>query len=214
MAVPVSGTGQARIRQEPAEGIPLQLASDSQLVVQAHFIARLSESGEHLGVRKSAFSVSYAGAHGEPLFRYEYDESMTPALPRAHLQIGKVQNFAALSALSDGSSRIARQREAKIDRGKRFHRSEDLHFPLGGDRFRPALEDVLQFLITQLGVRAEEHWRDAVRESRRTWRGRQLASAVRDNPAGAASALSALGYVVRPPAGGGPPSRDDHLIGL
>src|SRR5699024_11564477 len=98
-------------------------------------------------------------------------------------------NFAALSRRSDGSSRIARQREAKSDRGKRLHRSEDLHFPLGGDRFRPALEDVLQFLITQLGVRAEEHWRDAVRESRRTWRGRQLASAVRDNPAGAASAL-------------------------
>src|SRR5699024_12000607 len=111
-------------------------------------------------------------------------------------------------------SGIARERAEKLGRGKRFHRSGDLHFPLGGARFRPALEDVLQFLIAQLGVRAEEHWRDAARESRRTWRGRQLASAVRDNPAGAASALSALGYVVRPPAGGGPPSRDDHLIGL
>lgn len=176
VAVPVAGAGQAWVRQEPATGIQLALAGDSRIVVQARFVGRLNRSGKHLRIRKSVFAVSYAGASGEPLFRYEYDDAMTRHLPHAHLQVSRSQNLTALSAVAGDGTRIARQREAKIDQGRRVYRSEDLHFPMGGDRFRPALEDVLQFLIEQLGVKAVPEYKRAIQTSRRTWRARQLAS--------------------------------------
>jgi hypothetical protein len=38
----------------------------------------------------------------------------------------------------------------------------DLHFPVGGSRFRPSLEDVLDMLVRELGVDHEPGWRDAL----------------------------------------------------
>lgn len=214
VAMPVSGRRQVWIRQEPATGIQLPLADDSVLVILARFVGRLSASKQHLRIRKSAFEVSYADADGEPMFRYEYDATMTRRFPRAHLQVHESQNLAALAAVSGDGTRIARQRAARVDRGKRVFRAEDLHFPLGGDRFRPALEDILQFLIEQLGVRAVEGYHDAINAGRRLWRHRQLAAAVGDNAEVAATALEALGYTVRAPVQGHTPARSEHLDAL
>lgn len=73
---------------------------------------------------------------------------------------------------------------------------EEVHFPVGGSRFRPTLEDVLQLLIEEFGVTAKDHWQVALRERRSSWERKQLAAAVRDDPAQAIKTLERLGYVI------------------
>jgi hypothetical protein len=73
----------------------------------------------------------------------------------------------------------------------------DLHFPVGGSRFRPSLEDVLDMLVRELGVDHQPEWHDALSAARERWRRVQVAAVVRDAPGEAISALAKLGYEVR-----------------
>ncbi|WP_454050332.1 hypothetical protein [Cellulomonas sp. Marseille-Q8402] len=89
-----------------------------------------------------------------------------------------------------------------------------LHFPLGGHRFRPAFEDVLEMLVREFGLDTRDGWEDAVRTGRERWRGTQLRAAVRDDPASAAAALGDLGYAVTAPAAAPPGDQRDRLVAL
>jgi hypothetical protein len=88
---------------------------------------------------------------------------------------------------------------------------ESLHIPTGGSRFRPSLEDVIEFLIRDCKFDAEQDWEDAVRVGRERWRRKQLRSAVRDAPQDAAEALTKLGYKIEPPENGHHPGRVESL---
>lgn len=96
-------------------------------------------------------------------------------------------------------------------RSRQIQRVRDLHFPLGGHRFRPCLEDVLQILITEFGVDHPPDALSALAEGRVEWRRQQARAAVRDCPADAAMVLSELGYQIAPPAGGEPADRRERL---
>lgn len=206
--------GAAVVKQSPATGIPLALGDGSALTLVAGYHCVLDSHGERLRVQASRFAVYFGDeAAGEPLFRYDYDGNGTLALPRAHLQVGDSGDLRALVALSGDHSKRARNRQSDVDAGRRMPRADDLHFPVGGDRFRPALEDVLQLLVDALGVPAQAGWRQVLAAGRMDWRERQLASAVRDNPPIAAAALAELGYVVQPPPSGHPRRRMQHLTG-
>lgn len=85
---------------------------------------------------------------------------------------------------------------------------ESLHLPVGGDRFRPCLEDVIEFLVVECRFATKEGWRAAVEAGREQWRRTQIRTAVRDAPSEAASALRALGYAVEAPEAGHA-ARDD-----
>lgn len=73
-------------------------------------------------------------------------------------------------------------------RGRRRAESEEvpmmqeLHFPMGGHRFRPALEDVLEMLIDEFGIDNDQNAREALKRGRLVWRQTQTKSAVRDDP--------------------------------
>jgi hypothetical protein len=73
----------------------------------------------------------------------------------------------------------------------------DLHFPVGGSRFRPSLEDVLDMLVRELGVDHEPGWRDALATGRERWRRMQIRAVVRDAPGEAIAVLEKLGYEIR-----------------
>ncbi len=203
----------AYIRQSPETGIPLRLVEDNWVTVSATYRCRLGSSG-YLRVRSSKFAVTFGSERaGQPMFRYDYDAELKKRSPRAHLQIGDSGNLAALSSLAGDGSKTARQRLGRVERGKAEFGPDDLHFPLGGERFRPALEDILQFLIDQLGVTAEPGWREVVEAARVDWRGRQLWAAVTDDPEMAVASLEHLGFRVEPPADV-PPRRLEHLQAL
>jgi hypothetical protein len=49
-----------------------------------------------------------------------------------------------------------------------------LHFPVGGRRFRPILEDVIEFLIVERLARARDGWADVLSQERDRYYGIQL----------------------------------------
>ena len=77
-----------------------------------------------------------------------------------------------------------------------------LHFPAGGQAFRPTLEDFLLFLNREKLYRDfKPDWKREVLRSLRQWEDIQAASTVRKYPEIAAGVLEGLGYRVIPPAG-------------
>lgn len=83
-----------------------------------------------------------------------------------------------------------------------------LHFPVGGARMRPCLEDFLQFVLHEFKVDQQDEAREAILAGRERRRRRQIATLVRDAPGVAAAALESLGYTITPPDDGPrPPNR-------
>jgi len=137
----------------------------------------------------------YAGpqAAKEPLFRYHYQRQSAHDLPASHIHV---------HAHRDALSHVLGQTGTQTPRGKARARADDiprmpdLHFPVGGHRFRPCLEDVLEMLVTEFGVDHPDGAIEALRQGRETWRRSQTRTVVRDAPEEAIHVLSSLGYEV------------------
>jgi len=54
------------------------------------------------------------------------------------------------------------------------------HLPVGGRRFRPSLEDVVEFAIAELNVDAKDGYAQRIEEGRERWRCLQVKAAIRD----------------------------------
>jgi hypothetical protein len=146
----------------------------------------LDSRGRYLAIHESTYQL-IANVDRAPIIRFEYEREGT-SKPRAHLQVHAHRG--ALSHLLSRSGHPAP------------HSMESLHLPVGGERFRPILEDVIEFLIVECRFTAKPHWRQPVAEGRERWRRLQTRSAVRDCPSEAADALRDLGYQVKPPQEG------------
>jgi hypothetical protein len=159
-----------------------------------------------MAVSRAEFRVS---AHGEsqPLFRYEFDRAAYETVPTAHLQIHAHRDaFTWVMTRAGRRSKRARARAAETQKTPSMH---EIHFPLGGRRFRPALEDVLQMLVEEFGIDAVDDWRELLADGREHWRRQQVRASIRDAPDDAAAALEMLGYKVSPPR-----TVDRHTGGL
>lgn len=77
-----------------------------------------------------------------------------------------------------------------------------LHFPVGGARMRPCLEDFLHFVIHEFRIDVLPGTPAVLAEGRERWRRRQIAALVRDAPDEAIRVLRELGYDVSAPATG------------
>jgi hypothetical protein len=165
------------------------------------------DSGQDfLAVDKSFFHVRVEGKDDTPLFRLEYVRQATKDVPCSHLQIHAHRDeLTYLLMLADKARPATRVRRDKVPRVAEFH------FPNGGHRFRPCIEDVLHSLIIEFGVDKQSGWRAAVEEGREAWRHTQLRAAVRDAPEEAAVALELLGYSVKPPVDGHATTRRERL---
>ena len=141
-----------------------------------------------LAVEHSSITLT-ATVDRTPVFRFEYLRQ-PDTVPSAHLQLHAHRG--ALSQL------LAHAGHPKA------HDMSALHIPLGGSRFRPCLEDVVQFLAEELKVDMLPTWKRAVQEGRRSWREKQVRATVRDWQAIAAEALRDLGFRVDAPATGVP----------
>lgn len=147
----------------------------------------LDSTGKHLAVVNSQ-CVLVAVLDRAPIIRFEYDRVSTSSKPGAHIQVQ-----AHRGALSHLLSRTGHRTP---------HSMESLHLPVGGDRFRVCLEDVIEFLIIECKFEGRANWQSEVRAGRARWRRFQLLSAVRDTPSVAIEALQALGYSVIAPDSG------------
>lgn len=153
--------------------------------------------GEHLKTSKTDFRV-FSTIDRTPLLRLEYDSSAS-VVPSAHWQF-HAERGAFVHLLTIASR--TREVRGPGDLSK-------LHLPVGGERFRPGLEDLLELLIRDCGIDAEDGWEAAIKEGRKRWRVRQLRSAVRDQPEEAAEVLRNLGWQVSASHGSASTPHDD-----
>jgi len=72
--------------------------------------------------------------------------------------------------------------------------SSRLHLPVGGRRFRPCLEDIIEVCIVEKIVKPQrENWKEILDTYRDAFYRKQLKSAVRRDPHAAVSALDMFG---------------------
>lgn len=134
----------------------------------------LDEEGQYLTV-VSSYAGLYANDRDRSLLCHvDYERNKTHGYPEAHLQVEG--ESAALKAwrLTDGTR----------DRALR-----DLHFPVGGRRYRPALEDVIEFLVVEKLAAPRPGWQKILNQSRDDFRKRQLRAAIRRDMETAAQAV-------------------------
>ncbi len=142
-------------------------APRAELWMDVSFQLRLDAEREHLMVHKSFVGVfgSEAAKHG--LFHYDYERDKADGYPDAHLQV------CATSDLFDSLN------NPKTDSGRSL---AQLHFPVGGKRFRPCLEDVIEFLIVERIVEHREGYESVIQAGRERFRRNQLMAAMRRDP--------------------------------
>jgi len=173
-----------------APPLELTIRGEALATLTAEFGCTWDSAGTFLAVDKSTIKLS-ALLDRAPIFRFEYER-------RAHSKpAGHIQVHGHRGALSHLLSRAHHDTP---------HSMEALHLPVGGARFRPCLEDVVQFLIDDCRFDAQPRWRDHVELGRERWRRLQLRTVVRDVPMEAADELKRLGYTVIEPEEG-PPSQ-------
>lgn len=173
-----------RVVVQTGEPVRLFIRGEPLATLKVHLYCRLDSRGQWLAIEESGFGV-WATVDRTPILRYDYLRDPDGSIPGAHLQV-----HAHRGALSHLLSRSSHDRP---------HDMSALHMPVGGSRFRPCLEDVVEFLITELRVDACDGWRAAVEAGRERWRRTQLNAVVRDLPEVAAEQLRNLGYEVRSP---------------
>ncbi|MER7692867.1 hypothetical protein [Streptomyces sp. NPDC097610] len=129
------------------------------------FQVRMDSEDRYLTVHSS-----YCGIFIDPELKvclchwdYERDKDRYPS---AHVQV--YGTSPALDALNEGD-----------DRKRPL---EKLHIPVGGKRFRPCIEDVIEFLVTERLAEGREGWGKRLEESRNQYRRRQLLAAMRRSP--------------------------------
>lgn len=200
------------IRPESAASIELTIASHLALELKPSFYCIWDHRETYLAVEKAKTEVRPAGRE-PPLFRYEYVRNMQSVLPCAHLQVHAHRDEFVYQLMRGGKGRRPKRRSQVLDQPNpgSYPVLANVHFPLGGHRFRPCLEDVLQLLIEEFGVDSQQGAQSAIEKGRIDWRRRQLAAATRDAPDTAARVLDELGYTIKPPVGGHPAERSSRL---
>lgn len=162
--------------------------------LEVTYVLVWNQKSEFPAVNESSFKL-YLGGGGEPLFHYDYLRDPKGHIPGAHLNVHHNREDLR-EALSQCGDRYRGKAKQKTIAGGGTVNDSELHYPVGGPRFRPALEDVLQFMIYELSVDAQPGWKRTIEGGRVRWRERQLRTAVADNLHVAAEVLRAHGFCV------------------
>ena len=161
-AVTVDGQAVIRQRVSPGdpEGIGLNSNGQTLLSMVVRYECTWDSDKQYLSVETSAIKVyPLRRVNKEPLFRYEYIRTPDGTIPSAHLQVhAHRDSFTHLLGWAGQHSARARQRSAApMDQTPSLSK---FHFPLGGPRFRPSIEDVLDVLQEEFGLETGSQWQE------------------------------------------------------
>ncbi|WP_105565837.1 hypothetical protein [Microbacterium halophytorum] len=184
--------------------LKMPLRAHGQIVAHWTFYAMVDASHDgHLRIDELRMSLltAHRGLRDAPIVRLEYQRRNTRA-PVAHWQFHAERGDLsyALARTSLGTKNEGAPRSL-----------QDLHFTTGGRRFRPVLEDFLQFLIEDCGFDALPGSRNTLAAGREAARRRQARTVARDFPHEVAGELRVHGWKVEPPDGAKPPENSDVL---
>ena len=135
-------------------------------------LALSEQDPRFLTVTKSTYGLGTTKT--EKAFRYDYERNPTNRYPEAHLHIlGESERLSDL-----------------VGTGRPGRHPSRLHLPVGGRRFRPCLEDIIEFCIVERLVKPHhDSWEDNLEAARAQFYRRQLKAAVRQDTEAARSAL-------------------------
>lgn len=150
--------------------------------VEVHFTVGRDRAGRYMAVYESAFKL--LDMRRRPILRMEYLREPVH-VPSSHLHI-----HAQSGPLTLFLAKTGHKTPAAV---------ESLHIPTGGERFRPCVEDFLEFLIAECGVEGSGDWRGQIDQGRAEWRDYQARSVIRERPEVAAEVLRELGAKVELP---------------
>jgi hypothetical protein len=170
---------------DPADGksLPLYARGHHLADMKISIACKLDSSGRYLAIEESTYNL-VAVLDRAPILRIHYMRD-PGARPSAHVHVHGHRG--ALSHLLSQAGHPSP------------HDMSSLHIPVGGTRYRPCLEDFIQFLICECNFDFVIGWRAKVEAGRELWRCRQAAAVTRDAPEEAARVLRELGYTVQAP---------------
>ena len=180
------------LKSNGKEGLPLVRACDDSvnpaLFLRSSYTVELDKEDTYLQVATSTVGLWIDSIRKQknprPLIRVEYDrEKRMYSSSHVHLHA----HSSDLGWIY-GSS------------GQKIRRLHDIHFPAGGRRFRPTIEDFLLFLDQEkIFTDWKEGYKDILMGSRLEWERLQARATTRRFPKEAAETLEVLGYQVIPP---------------
>lgn len=193
------------------DGIALFTGGKKTFLVTAEWVCSTDGEGTWLRVESSKFRVFLEPLAQKPLFRYEFDMNVTSNLPRAHIHFHgehpEMKDNPAFESVGaslqhpGSGSRRARRRQKKAQKPL----LSAMHFPVGGPRFRPSLEDVLLMMIEEYGVEplngTSKEATELLQENILMWRKSQVSAVIRDMPSLAVEYLESRGYEIIPKPG-------------
>ena len=192
------------IRPEDGSGVPLRVGGETLLRLdvrlQCAWNADAEAAHRFVAVVSSSYRVFAPQAPGAPLFTFDYRRDAGSGVPAVHINVHAHRDEVVFAMLAAGRSGRGKRRASTIERSGRVPRLADLHLPVGGHRFRPSLEDVLEMLVTEFGIEpATEDWRATLQRGRVAYRVTQLRTAASDDLEAVADLLEERGYSVTRP---------------
>ncbi len=189
----ITGTGK---NPTQFDGIPLRRSVDPidsppPLELRLSFSLTLNDTATHMAVHSSVFGLDVGPdpqRSVRPVFRVEYVRN-PKSVPAAHIHFHAESSELGWIYGTSGSA---------------LRRFDSIHFPVGGRRFRPTIEDVLIMLDREeiFTDWKTPEWRSIVEQSRDESESRQAGAAAARFPDEAAATLRRLGYTVEAPAKG------------
>ncbi len=175
--------------QDLQTGIPLTIGTRQAKLYLGFFMhLEVDDTNDYMMVKQSMTMLALDADLSKELLHYDYerDKDKERGYPEAHLQIcASSEHWDVVSAML-GDRPLSK-----------------LHLPVGpvgGRRFRPSVEDVIELLIVEGLVEARQGWQEALNATRRPFQELQLRAAVRKYPGLAAEALKNLGWSVNAPS--------------
>jgi hypothetical protein len=181
----VVGTALAHLTSQPVRMRSLVGGGGGRIWIDINCRLSLDEDeARFLTVKASYCGLSF-GEDGEDLLLHYDFEREKDRYTEAHVQV-----CARHDGFEQYLNRLGRKATGALSK---------IHLPVGGRRFRPALEDLLECLIAERLVEPKDGWRARLEETRRSYRQRQIAAVVRRNQGTAIRELQRLGYRVDDP---------------
>ena len=162
---------------------------DRFLIVRFDYVVFLDPEAGLLTVNQSTFSVIRGKDGKEPLVRWDYIRSPRSHIPCAHIQVHAHRDEWTHALLLGGHH--SRRSRRRIKNEARTPRIADVHFPVGGRRFRPCLEEIILFVIDEFGAQCTPQARAVLQQGMRKWEEIQVRAVVRHNRTIALQALEA-----------------------
>lgn len=204
------GRFNAMVRTENGCAIPLTIGGVHLLDLLVTYQCIMSDHHACMAIEQSRFHLRPHGG-GEMLVRLEYIRRPRSGIPCSHLQIHAHRDAWTflMCRNGEGSGRRAVNRRSTVEKTPQI---SDIHFPVGGPRLRPTLEDFLEMLIHDLGIDHPDGALDALADARASWRRGQARAIIGADPETAAQVLRDAGWKVAPPEDRLPPERPPHWL--